>query len=212
MPLFQINAQAPALSPPTPPGNGNSSPTEQTPFTTGPLSFSHPAAPPPLSTLPPRQHNESTTSLLVTPHEIPPASAPAIISLDEAQPIVQRTSQSSNESYFEAAQNMPGGSMMEKSRSSGSHASPYSRYPATANQYRQSPGRNDSVSGPGPYQRVVSSTMSVDSKPVFATPFNGPYESNGMLAPDGSIGMEKQLSQMSAASADGETPAWQPRW
>jgi hypothetical protein len=210
VPLFPINAQPPALSPPSPPGN--SSPTEQTPFTTGPLSFSHPSAPPPLSTLPPRQHNESTTSLLVTPHEIPPASAPAIISLDEAQPITQRTSQSSTGSYFEAAQNQnmgPRASMMEKSQSSGSHASPYSRYPASANQYRQSPGSIES----GTYQRVLSSTMSVDGgKPVFAAPFNGQYESGGMLAPGASIGMEKQLSQMSAASADGETPAWQPRW
>lgn len=210
MPLFPINAQPPALSPPSPP---NVSPTEATPFTQGPLSFSHPSAPPPLSSLPPRQHNESTTSLLVTPNDIAPASAPAIISLDEPQQIhpSQRTSQSSTESYFEAAQNMgPGASMMEKSRSSGSHASPYSRYPATANPYRQSPSRNDG----GSYQRVVSSTMGVDGKPVFATAFNSQYDSNGMLAPDGSIGMEKQLSQMSTASADGESaaPAWQPRW
>jgi hypothetical protein len=47
-------------------------------------------------------------------------------------------------------------------------------------------------------------------KPVFATPFNQ-YES-GMLAPDASTAMEKQLSQMSAASGDGENPAWQTRW
>jgi len=98
--------------------------------------------------------------------------------------------------------------MMEKSRSSGSHASPYSRYPATANPYRQSPSRTDG----GPYQRVVSSAMSVDGKPVFAAPFNPQYDSSGLLIPDGSIGMEKQLSQMSTASAEGEAPAWQPRW
>jgi len=54
--------------------------------------------------------------------------------------------------------------------------------------------------------------MSVDGKPVFAGTFNQQYDSNGMLAPDGSIGMEKQLSSMSAASADGDAPAWQPRW
>jgi hypothetical protein len=206
VPLFPINAQAPALSPPSPPANP--SPTEATPFTSAPMSFSHPAAPPPLGSLPPR-HSESTTSLLVTPVDVAPASAPAIISLDEAQPIhpmgvSQRTSQSSTESYFEAAQ---GATMMEKSRSSGSLASPYSRYPPTANPYRQSPSRNDT----GPYQRVVSTNG--DGKPVFAPPFNGSYESNnGMLAPDGSVGMEKQLSQMSAASGDGEAPAWQTRW
>jgi len=207
VPLFPINAVPPALSPPSPP---NISPSEATPFTQGPLSFSHPSAPPPLSSLPAR-HTESTTSVLVTPNDITPASAPAIISLDEPQQIhsSMRTSQSSNESYFEASQNMgPGASMMEKSRSSGSHASPYSRYPATANPYRQSPSRTDG----GPYQRVVSSAMSVDGKPVFAAPFNPQYDSSGLLIPDGSIGMEKQLSQMSTASAEGEAPAWQPRW
>jgi len=203
VPLFPINAQPPALSPSPP----NVSPTEATPFTSGPLSFSHPSAPPPLSSLPARQHNESTTSLLVTPNDIAPASAPAIISLDEPLHPSQRTSQSSNGSYFENAQNA-GATMMEKSRSSGSHASPYSRYPATANPYRASPSRTDG----GPYQRVVSSAMSVDGKPVFAGTFNQQYDSNGMLAPDGSIGMEKQLSSMSAASADGDAPAWQPRW
>jgi hypothetical protein len=58
--------------------------------------------------------------------------------------------------------------------------------------------------------------MSVDGgKPVFATPFNQ-YEQGGMLAPDASTAMEKQLSQMSATSngGEGENPTWQqqPRW
>jgi hypothetical protein len=94
-------------------------------------------------------------------------------------------------------------------------ASPYSRYPsATANMHpyrRPSPARGQTDSPSGPYHRVVSSTMNADGgKPVFATPFNQ-YES-GMLAPDASTAMEKQLSQMSAASGDGENPAWQTRW
>jgi hypothetical protein len=209
VPLFPINSQPPALSPPTPPVNV--SPTEGTPFTSGPLSFSHPSAPPPLSTLPARQHADSTSSLLVTPNDVTPASAPAIVQLDEAQAILppgmsNRTSQSSatTESYFDNAQSV----IMEKSRSSGSHASPYSRYPASATSAlhpyrRQSPGKPDPNATY--QQRVVSS--GVDGKPVFAAPFAG-----GMLAPDGSIGMEKQLSQMSTHSADGEAPAWQTRW
>lgn len=229
LPLYPLNSQPPALSPPTPPHT--TSPTEpngNAPFSAGGLSFNHPAAPPPLGSLPPRQHNESTTTLLVTPNDVTSAPA-AIVSLDEPVSIhpgmasAHRTSESSNESYFEAAQ---GSMMMEKSRSSSSlHASPYqSRYPSNASSVmhpyrRPSPQRTqtDSPSYAGhPQQRMVSANMGEQGKPVFAAPFNGHYDSNGnMLAPDASIKMEKQLSQMSQmsqASAEGGEPQQWQRW
>ena len=225
VPLYPLNSQPPALSPPTPP-HATTSPTEDNgPFSSGALSFSHPSAPPPLGSLPPRQHNESSSTLLVTPNDIPSAQ-PNIVSLDEPINIhpSHRTSESSNESYFEAAQNSV---MMEKSRSSSSHhASPYaSRFPpgqAMHHPYRRpSPQRTqtDSPTYAGHHhdQRMVSSNMNGDGKPVFATSFNGngQYEQNGngMLAPDSGVKMEKQLSQMSQMSqmSDSESGTWQ-RW
>ena len=217
LPLYPLNSQPPALSPPTPP-HATTSPTEDNgPFSSGALSFSHPSAPPPLGSLPPRQHTESSSTLLVTPNDVTSAQ-PNIVSLDEPVSIhpSHRASESSNESYFEAAQSSI---MMEKSRSSSSHhASPYaSRFPsgqAMHHPYRRpSPQRTqtDSPTYAAQNQRMVSSNMNGEGKPVFATSFNGQYEqSNGMLAPGDGVKMEKQLSQMSQMS-DSEAGTWQ-RW
>lgn len=223
VPLYPLNSQPPALSPPTPPYQ-TTSPTEGNgPFSAGGLSFSHPSAPPPLGSLPPRQHNESTTTLLVTPNDV--TSGHNIVSLDEPIDIhsAHRASDSSNESYFEAAQSSV---MMEKSRSSGSHhASPYtSRYPSGAgpamHPYRRpSPQRTQTESptyaAQQHGQRMVSAQMNGDGKPVFAATFNGHYEqNNGMLAPDSGVKMEKQLSQMSQMShmsGEDDSQTWQ-RW
>ncbi|WWD17473.1 hypothetical protein CI109_101914 [Kwoniella shandongensis] len=68
-PMYPINSQPPALSPPTPPTNVSPTESQHNGFGSGSSSFSHPSAPPPLHSLPSRQQSDQS-QLIVTPDEM----------------------------------------------------------------------------------------------------------------------------------------------
>lgn len=232
--MFPINSNPPppGLSPPTPPTD---SPSEDVPsqgFNGQSLSFSHPSAPPPLSSLPPRQSSDQS-QLIVTPNDAVPSQQQAPLHRSSAgdlsvhdEPLVidptlsngpsARNSHSSESTptggYFEGVVGLKqdGTAMVDRQHSNGS---PYSRYippPVQSHHphpYRRGPG------GPGAPGAPLSPAKATDGKPVFAMPFapqqGYPASHDGMLAPlgDHAPKMEKQGSH----PADGESQSWQ-RW
>ena len=84
-PVTGPGPRAPALSPPTPPNMsppGSVSEDYSNPPSSNPMNYSRPSGPPPpLHTLPPRQHSDQSSihsAVLVTPNDLGPQSLPRI--------------------------------------------------------------------------------------------------------------------------------------
>jgi hypothetical protein len=231
--MYPINSQTPALSPPTPPEHVSPTETPSQGFpSSNHMSYSHPSAPPPLTSLPPRQTSDQS-QIIVTPSDVgqqlpgssvvevggAPLDEPLVIdpALANAGPTSARTSHSSgdNSSYFDGVVGLKqdGTALIERS---GSNGSPYSRYPPQSPQtsVHHHPYRRPNLPSPGKSQSSPTS-LAPDGKPVFAMPFNPsshPYQQHeGLLAPplESGVKMERQGSQ---ASESGDA-SWQPqRW
>lgn len=230
-PMYPINSQPPALSPPTPPEQISPINTPSQGFpSSNHMSYSHPSAPPPLTTLPPRQPSDNS-QIIVTPNDIPQqqmtrsSAGEVSVTIDEALvidpalantgPASARTSHSSGDGvngYFEGVVGIKGDgtALLEKTPSNGS---PYSRYPPPSpqNGAHHHPYRRPLLS-PGKGHASPTS-LGPDGKPMFAMPFSGhSYQHDGMLAPpiENGVKMEKSSSQ---ASEGGDPASWQPqRW
>lgn len=79
-PSFPLNNPPPALSPSSPPANSDSKSTaggaksttqsSSSLYGSSALSFSHPSAPPPLTSLPPRQSSDQPSQIILTPNDM----------------------------------------------------------------------------------------------------------------------------------------------
>lgn len=229
-PTYPLNGNPPpALSPNTPPtnansnensngsngnsgnGNGNNSNNGNN-YGSSNMSFSHPSAPPPLTTLPPRQSSDQPSQIILTPSEGATGQRgsaadseidsgitidPALSGLDSSRN--SNATENTESSYFDVMRK-EGNGVSESATSSN-----FSRYATSPKDdmrhhpYRRSPlpspsTHNGHPMGPGP-----------DGKGMFAMPFSG--HGNGMLAPIDSEDMSKE------ASTDSVDPAssWN-RW
>ena len=205
-PMFPLNEsrQTPGLSPPTPPSHF--SPTEGNYIP----SFSHPSAPPPLTTLPARQASDNNSQILVTPSEIavqqqmarrimPPLDEPLVIDPNLAS-TGSHTSSNGSESYFEGVVGLKqdGTALIDHNIADHNLASsPYARYPSSPSTnlhhhpYRRPPTLASPHKGNGqnssptmhynPSHRSFSpSNLATDGKPIFAMPFS--LQNNGGYA------------------------------
>ncbi|WWC70384.1 uncharacterized protein I206_104334 [Kwoniella pini CBS 10737] len=199
-PMYPINSQPPALSPPTPehptPSErlaGNGLPTTS--------SFSHPSAPPSLTTLPPRDSSESS-QIIVTPDEIgqqqqqqmarsmsdmgvPPALAEPLV-IDTTLGRTNSSMGENSDGYFEGVVGIKQDGTAMLDNGSG-NTSPYTRFPSSpSNPAHHHPYRRPSAM-PSPVQNRMNASPTVampiqnrvfapgslgtDGKPVFAMPF-----------------------------------------
>ncbi|WRT66175.1 uncharacterized protein IL334_003128 [Kwoniella shivajii] len=238
-PMYPINSQSqvPALSPPTP-EHANISPMNHSPNTGLPstMSFSHPSAPPALSTLPPRDSSE-TSQIIVTPDEIaqqqqmsrsisdmgvPPALDEPLV-IDPSFGQNGRNADASG-GYFEGVVGIKndGTAMIDNG---SEQSSPYNRFPNSPSNpnhhhpYRRpsampSPGRQmSSPTVPIGNRSFAPGTLGADGKPVFAMPFTPTGQTynlqqhDGLLAPPLETGQKMEKTM----SADGMPESWQ-RW
>ncbi|WVR07222.1 hypothetical protein IAU60_004263 [Kwoniella sp. DSM 27419] len=199
-PMYPIGSQPPALSPPTPPTN--ISPNTNSPTTTVPSSsFSHPSAPPPLSSLPPRNSSENS-QIIVTPNDVtqqhqmarsmsdvgvtgPGLEEPLV--LDPTMGNAQRGSAGSlgdgQGGYFEGVVGMKqdGTAVLDGTQE---NSSPFTRFPASPSNPHHHPYRRPSaIPSPNKAQHSAiamqptksrqfgAGTLGADGKPIFAMPF-----------------------------------------
>ena len=207
--MYPINSQPPALSPPTPPQTV--SPVETDYNHSQHLSYNHPGAPPPLSSLPHRQHADASSQIIVTPNDPGQqqqqmARAVGVDSLDDRSMIDPSLGSMNEDGYFEGVVGLKndGTAMINSSQD-------YARFNASSphslhhHPYRRTPGLTPGQSAAGyPSRPYQPSGLGTDGKPVFAMPF---APSNGLLAPPMDVGqMDK------GEGPDGSDPATWQRW
>ena len=234
-PMFPLSEtrHTPGLSPPTPPDHF--SPTEGNYIS----SFSHPSAPPPLTTLPARQLSDNSSQILVTPEEIavqqqmagrivPPLEEPLVVDPNLAKNGTLSSSHDS-EGYFEGVVGLKqdGTALIDHNLAS----SPYARYPSSPSAnlhhhpYRRPPTLASPHKGNGqnssptihynPSHRSFSpSNLAPDGKPIFAMPFA--LQTNGGYALQQQAGLlapplEQSVKMDKQASSDSDQTTWQ-RW
>ena len=211
-PIYPLNAQPPALSPPTPPQN--ISPID------GPADYANsmPYAHPPLGSLAARHQSDNLSQVIVTPndldqHEQMHSRAIEVASTVEDAAMIDPSlggvmpggDGTDTEGYFEGVVGLKqDGTAMIKPPND------YARYTASPptsihpHPYRRPNGMANGQQGsPNPYTRYPASGYGQDGKPVFGMSF----PQHAMLAPpmDGTK-MEKQ------GSTDGSDPATWQRW
>ncbi|KAK6910306.1 hypothetical protein L486_00031 [Kwoniella mangroviensis CBS 10435] len=238
-PMYPINSQPPALSPPTP-EHPSISPTDHvTSVVTLPAtsSFSHPSAPPNLSSLPPRDSSEPS-QIIVTPDEIGQQQQQQMarvvsdmgVPQSLAEPLVidtslGRTNSSMGETpdgYFEGVVGLKqdGSAMLDNS---SGNSSPFTRFPSSpSNATHHHPYRRPSAM-PSPGQRTNQSpiggrtfapgSLGADGKPVFAMPFTPSGQSYSLQQTDGLLAppLETGAKMEKTLSADAMPESWQ-RW
>ncbi|OCF42813.1 hypothetical protein I317_03415 [Kwoniella heveanensis CBS 569] len=200
-PMYPINSQPPALSPPTPPTNV--SPVENSPPNGLPSSsFSHPSAPPPLGSMPPRNSSENS-QIIVTPNDIgqqmarsvsdvggvpPSLQEPLVLdtSMGGVQPSGRSNGSDGQGGYFEGVVGVKQDGTAVLDASQG-NTSPYTRFPTSPSNgglhhpYRRpsampSPGRaavpaSSIAMQPTGSRQFGAGTLGADGKPIFAMPF-----------------------------------------
>ncbi|WWC89505.1 uncharacterized protein L201_004429 [Kwoniella dendrophila CBS 6074] len=219
-PLYPINSQPPlsqppALSPPTP-EHPTISPSQSIIGSVLPTtsSFSHPAAPPSLASLPPRDSSESS-QIIVTPDDIgqqqqqmartisdmgaPPALAEPLV-IDTTLGRSHSSMGEAPDSYFEGVVGIKqdGTAMLENG---SANTSPFTRFPSSpSNPTHHHPYRRPSaMPSPGQPRSNQSPTVAIpvgnrvfapgslgaDGKPVFAMPFTPTSQSYSLQQTDG---------------------------
>lgn len=221
-PTYPLNGPPPpALSPPTPPnGGGNNENSASSNGSYGgsnnnTIGFSHPSAPPPLTSLPPRQSSDQPSQIILTPSEAAAQRGsngegsdnldsgitidPALSGMDSAGPLSSaRTSnvtETTEGSYFDVMRKESNGVPDSATSSTFSRYATSPKDDMRHHPYRRSPLPSPNTHGIGP-----------DGKPMFAMPFS--HHNNGLLAPiDSGEDMSKE------GSADSVDPAagWN-RW
>ncbi|ORY32606.1 hypothetical protein BCR39DRAFT_379483 [Naematelia encephala] len=226
LPMFPLNSNPPALSPPSPPGNVSPSDHAHSGPSYHPSSFSHPAAPPPLNTLPMRQASDQS-QIIVTPNDVANQSMRAEIAGPMDEPMVvdstmsgphagsgrgSGSSMADSNGYFEGVVGLKHDGTALIDNQAGTPNSPYSKYSTSPHPYRRPNGvASPHRSQPSPsYGSRTPNGPDQLGKPIFAMPFTPSgqhyHSQDGMLAPPHeSIRMEKQHSTESAPES------WQ-RW
>ncbi|KAL1405408.1 hypothetical protein Q8F55_009039 [Vanrija albida] len=206
-PTFPLNGPPPALSPSTPPngssgdsasstsnGNGNS-------YGSNTMSFSHPSAPPPLTSLPPRQSSDKS-QILLTPNEVASQQRfnssvkldsssdsasgglgesvvidPALSGMDSSRG--SANSLTEGDSYFDGVSRKDSIGAVPDSATS----STFSRYAASPkDDLRHHPYRRSALPSPSTHP-VQASSIGPDGKPMFSMPFSQGPHGHSLLAP-----------------------------
>lgn len=199
------------------------------------MGYGHPSAPPPLTSLPPRQSSDQ--QILVTPNELAAQSSARSIAvaapLEEPLGLEQGMSgadlrgnpdngSSHEDGYFEGVVGIKsdGTAVLEKAQNSAGPSYPPSAqlpHPNFHHPYRrhvsspyQQTNHSPSTTHFPTSRPYTPSTLGQDGKPVFAMPFAHMQQMAGGGMGNTGVEMEKQASQMSQASETEYTAA--PRW
>ncbi|TXT03828.1 hypothetical protein VHUM_04349 [Vanrija humicola] len=206
-PTFPLNGPPPALSPSTPPNNGSSgdsaasnSTSTSNGYGSNTMSFSHPSAPPPLTSLPARQSSDKS-QIILTPNEVASQQRfnsnvklessestsgglsesvvidPALSGMDSSRG--SATSLTEGDSYFDGVSRKDSIGAVPDSATS----STFSRYAASPkDDLRHHPYRRSALPSPSTHS-VQPSGLGPDGKPIFSMPFSQGPHGHSLLAP-----------------------------
>lgn len=218
-PAYPLNNPPPALSPSTPPANSDkSAPAGAKPapssslYGSNTMSFSHPSAPPPLTSLPPRQSSDQPSQIILTPNDMAAQQRSASDSSNNGESVVIDPALSMESGAFGGSASAgPDGDksyfeLMRKQNSMGG-AVPDSAVSSTFSRYGASPKDETAPARHHPYRRTGPPLPSPSMHSPLAQSFAHQQQSNpNLLAPINSSSMSKQ------SSADSADPQWSQRW
>lgn len=196
-PSFPPNGPPPALSPPSPQTNSTGNSSSEGPskgYGANTLSFNHPGAPPPLSSLPPRQSSDQPSQIILTPNDVNGKHAMDMkLKMDVViDPALSSAANTPDGTYFDVMRKD-----VPDSAASSTFSSRYAASPKDDMRHH-------------PYRRALPSPSTLshtaaDGKPVFAMPFQ--HNTHSMMVPT-----DEDISKNSSTSGSPEAGAAWPRW